>query len=83
MYISENFNVVNAKNATWTFHNPTVFNIHPRDQKIRNPKKATLQDSKKFQRIFLTFETKLDECYFQIQVTFPDDEELERRRKVS
>jgi len=83
VHISENFSAVNESNATWTFHKPTVFTILPRDQKITNPRKASASDFNKFQRLFLAFETEADECQFRIEVSFPDEEEHERRRRVA
>lgn len=44
VHISENHQVVTEKNATWKFHGTTVFSLQPRDQNIKNPKKATTVD---------------------------------------
>ena len=83
LYISENYQDVKESNATWTFEKPTTCTILPKDQRISNPKKQTDKDTRKFQQLYLLFDTNSDDAQLQVQVTFPDEEQLERRRRVA
>ena len=80
---SENFSEVTEENATWTFRNSTIFHLSPRDQKIQNPRKQTDKDARKFQKIYFLFITGIEDSKFYVQVTFPDEEDLERRRNAA
>ena len=83
MHISENHQQVTEANARWTFEKQSIFSLLPRDQKIENPRKQTDKDAKRFQVLYLMFVTDTHDSKFQVQVTFPDHEELERRRKLT
>ena len=83
IYISENHANVTEQNATWTWRNPHAsFTIYPRDQNIQNAKKASDQDKRRFLQLYLVFETGQEDSEFKLQVTFPENEELELRRKM-
>ena len=81
LYISENYQDVKESNATWTFRKPTSCTIFPKDQSILNPKKQTDKDKRKFQQLYLVFDTNSDDAQLQVQVTFPDEEKLVSRRR--
>ena len=81
VHISENYMTVNETNATWSYVQPSVFTLLPRDQNILNPSKQTDKDGKKFQVLYLSLQTSQEDAKFSIQVNFPDEEEYERRRK--
>ena len=84
MFISENHTAVTEANATWTCKNPSKsYTINPKDQCIQNAKKASDQDKKKFQLLYLVFQTALEDAEFSIQVTFPEEELLEQRHRKS
>ena len=40
-------------------------------------------DKKVFQLIHLTFDSKQDEAQFQVQVTFPEEEQREHERRLA
>ena len=81
LYVSENYQNVTESNSTWSFTHPTGVTIFPKDQHILNPKKATDKDKKKFQQLYLKFDTSKDDAQFQVQVTFPEEEYFERKRR--
>ena len=82
VHISENHQSVTEANATWSFRSPRAFTLFPRDQRILDPRKATDKDARRFQRLYLLFESAADDCEFYVQVTFPEEEQLEARRKI-
>ena len=82
VHISENHQSVTEANATWSFRSPRAFTLFPRDQRILDPRKATDKDARRFQRLYLLFESAADDCEFYVQVTFPEEEQLEIRRKI-
>ena len=82
VHISENHQGVTEANATWSFRSPRAFTLFPRDQRILDPRKATDKDARRFQRLYFLFESAADDCEFYVQVTFPEEEQLEIRRKI-
>lgn len=68
-------------NCTWSFEKPACVTLYPKDQRIINTKKVTENDYKMFQKLYMTFETRQDEAGFSVQVTFPEEEQHERRRR--
>ena len=82
VHISENHQSVTEANATWSFRSARAFTLFPRDQRILDPRKATDKDARRFQRLYLLFESGADDCEFYVQVTYPEEEQLEVRRKI-
>ena len=82
VHISENHQNVTEANATWSFRSPRAFTLFPRDQRILDPRKATDKDARRFQRLYLLFESAADDCEFYVQVTFPEEEQIEIRRRI-
>lgn len=87
--ISETFPDPNPENATWNLTRPRVVNILPSDskkndnKKIKGPKvnAQTLNKTFCFTNLYFKILSRED-CKFMIEITFPEEEDFQRRRKI-
>ena len=84
LLVSETHQDPSPENATWTFTRPRAALFRPREQKSAPVAKASASSGPKQQalaHLFFKF-TSAEDAKFSCEVTFPEEEEHQRRRRA-
>ena len=81
--ISEHYPDATEHNATWVIKHPQYlsFIIKPEDLRFLGAQKDYLASKRKFETVHFVFDSKMPEAQFEVHVTFPHMEWLEKKRR--
>ena len=88
VFASEVYQDPNIENSSWIIDQPRIVHFHHKDTKTAiaqaNSKSKNNHDLKQvqFTQIYMRFESMTD-CAFSIEITFPEEEDFQRRKKVA